>query len=224
MSSINQLISEIAHSVQQADSVPVRRAIRLGILHARNEAIRRSYTNSNVTDKVLQQRFKLTLTDVSDGDLSNTEGIGLPYTKRTISKVPRPTRLTKGCPFHSVRTAGVSSPVEIAFIKEASSRYYGCLPGMNCVPSYDYINEYIYVDVNRCSELSQLGAVIVESVFEMPQLISTETNEGFDTVSDDDEFLLPEDMVNTVKKLFLETFNPNVVRQTNEVPNPNLVK
>lgn len=224
MSSINQLISEIAHSVQQADSIPVRRAIRLGILHARNEAIRRSYTNSNVTDKVLQQRFKLTLTDIPDGDLYDTEDIGLPYTKRTISKVPRPTRLIKDCPFHSIRTAGVSSPVEIAFIKEASSRYYANLPGMRCVPSYDYINEYIYIDFSRCNELTQIGSIIVESVFEMPQLISTETNEGFDSVSDDDEFLLPEDMVNTVKKLVLETFNPNVIRQTNEIPTPNLVK
>ena len=53
MASINQLISEIAHSVQQADSVPVRRAIKLGIIHARNEAIRRSYGNHNYTDKVL---------------------------------------------------------------------------------------------------------------------------------------------------------------------------
>ena len=61
MASINQLISEIAHSVKQADSIPVRRAIKLGIIHARNELIRHSYANHNYTDKVLQQRFKLLL-------------------------------------------------------------------------------------------------------------------------------------------------------------------
>ena len=59
MASINQLISEIAHSVKQADSIPVRRAIKLGIIHARNELIRHSYANHNYTDKVLQQRFKI---------------------------------------------------------------------------------------------------------------------------------------------------------------------
>lgn len=224
MASINMLISEIAHSVQQADSVPVRRAIKLGILHARNEAIRRSYSNSNVTDKVLQQRFKVTLTDVPDGDLKGTEDLNFPYTKRTTNKVPRPTRLTNGCPFHSVRTIGVTSPVEIAFVKEASSNFYRFLPGMDCVPTYDYINEYIYLDFKRSEELAQLGCIIIESVFEMPHLIPVETFEGNSIYSDDDEFLLPEDMIGTVKKLFFETFNPNVVRQTNEVPNPNLVK
>ena len=45
MASINQLISEIAHSVQQADSVPVRNAIRLGIIHARNRLIRNTYNS-----------------------------------------------------------------------------------------------------------------------------------------------------------------------------------
>lgn len=224
MSSINQLISEIAHSVQQADSIPVRRAIRLGILHARNEAIRRSYSNNNITDKVLQQRFKLTLINVPDGDIFIEDDINLPYIKRTINKVPRPTRLSNGCPFHSVRTLGVSSPVEIAFVKEASANYYKYLPGMNCLPTYDYINEYIYIDINKSPQLAQLGSIIIESVFEMPQIIPIETNEGIQNISDDDEFLLPEDMINTVKKLFFETFNPQIVRQTNEIPTPNLVK
>lgn len=224
MSSINMLISEIAHSVQQADSVPVRRAIRLGILHARNEAIRRSYSNSHVTDKVLQQRFNVIIVDVPDGDIQILNDVNVPYTKRTLNKVPRPTRLINDCPFHSVRTLGVSSPIEIPFVKEASSKFYRFLPGMDCMPTYDYINEYIYLDISRSPHLAQLGSVVVESVFEMPHIIPIETYEGTTLISDDDEFLIPEDMINTVKKLFFETFNPNVIRQTNEIPNPNLVK
>ena len=69
MSSLNQLISEIAHSVQQADSVPVRRAIRQAIIHARNELIRHSYSNHNYTDKVLKQRFTLQIEDFTDDNL-----------------------------------------------------------------------------------------------------------------------------------------------------------
>lgn len=224
MASLNQLISEIAHSVQQADSVPVRRAIRLGIIHARNEAIRRDYSNHNYTDKVLQQRFRLSLIDVPDGDVYNGKLLNLPSIKRTNQKVPRPTRLGIDCPFHSVRTAGVSHPVEIAFIKEASSRYYKSLPGMGCSISYDYINDYIYIDLSRRQDLQQLGSIVVESVFELPHTINIETNDQIEQVDDDDEFLLPEDMINTVKKLFFETFNPEVIRQTNEIPNPNLVE
>ena len=75
MSSIAQIVSEVAHSVKQPDSVPVRRAIKLGIIHARNEAIRRSYGNHNYTDKILQQRFKLTLTDIPDGDLTGSDDV-----------------------------------------------------------------------------------------------------------------------------------------------------
>ena len=115
MSSISQLVSEIAHSVKQPDSIPVRKAIRLSIIHARNQLIRQSYTNHNYADKGLQQRFKLELIDVPDGDLFNSLNLGLDTIKRTKSKVPKPVRLTNNLPFQSVRTIGVKSPVLIPF-------------------------------------------------------------------------------------------------------------
>lgn len=118
MASIAQLVSEIAHSVKQPDSVPVRRAIKLGIIHARNEAIRRSYGNHNYTDKVLQQRFRLTLTDVPDGDLAGSQDIVRDKVKRTTNKVPRPTRLINNLPFHSVRTSGMKNLLRLLLLKK----------------------------------------------------------------------------------------------------------
>lgn len=227
MSSIAQIVSEVAHSLKQPDSVPVRRAIKLGIIHARNEAIRRSYGNHNYTDKILQQRFKLTLTDVPDGDLADSQDVVKERIKRTINKVPRPTRLLNNLPFHSVRTTGVRNTMEIAFVKEASSHYYTKLPGMCPVITYDYINEYIYINIPKDNNLQNLGAIIVESVFEYPHIIQTETVDGkldIDNIDDNDEFLLPEDMIDTVKKFILETWNPNVIRDTNEIPSTNIVK
>ena len=227
MASIAQLVSEIAHSVKQPDSVPVRRAIKLGIIHARNEAIRRSYANHNYTDKVLQQRFRLTLIDVPDGDLAGSQDIVKDRVKRTTNKVPRPTRLTNNLPFHSVRTAGMKNPLEIAFVKEASAKYYVQLPGMCPAITYDYINEYIYINIPEENKLQNLGAIIVESVFEYPHIIQTETVDGkldLDSIDDNDEFLLPEDMISTVKKFVLETWNTNVIRDTNEIPSANIVK
>ena len=226
MASIAQLVSEIAHSVKQPDSVPVRRAIKLGIIHARNEAIRRSYGNHNYTDKVLQQRFRLTLTDVPDGDLAGSQDIVRDKVKRTTNKVPRPTRLINNLPFHSVRTSGMKKPIEIAFVKEASAQYYSKLPGMCPVITYDYINEYIYINIPENSKLTNVGSIIVESVFEYPHLIQTETVDrklDLDSIDDNDEFLLPEDMIDTIKKFVLETWNTNVIRDTNEVPSPNIV-
>lgn len=225
MASINQLISEIAHSVQQSDSVPVRRAIRLAIIHARNELIRQSYSNNHLIDKSLQQRFRCTLIDVPDGDFDSAVNIdGIVKIKRSKQRVPKPTRLVNGLPFHSVRTLGVENPIEIAFTKEAVSKYYSYLPGMQCLPTYDYINGYLYINGTRNQEYSNLGSVIIEGVFEYPFEITEEHFDNNVTYSDDDEFLIPEDFVNSIKKLTLETFNPQIIRDTSEIPTPNLVK
>jgi len=227
MSSINQLVSEIAHSVKQPDSIPVRRAIKIAIIHARNECIRLSYSNNNYTDKVLQQRVRVSLIDVPDGDIAGSKGIVKNVIKRTTNKVPRPTRLTNNLPFHSVHTAGMKTAIEIPFVKEASAKFYSELPGI-CTPiSYDYINEYIYININNNNTFSNLGSIVIESVFEYPHLIEIETVDGkldLSTVNDDNEFLLPEDMIGTVKKLVLETWNAEVVRDTNEVPSENIIR
>ena len=203
MSSLNQLISEIAHSVQQADSVPVRRAIREGIIHARNELIRHSYSNHNYTDKVLKQKYNVAVED------TDTEGV-----KVSTNKIPRPVRFTNNLPFHSVRTLDSVKPIVLCAISEGVRAYYGSLPGMKCSPSYDYYNNKLYV----YGLPKDTDTVCIESVFEYPQ----QAADG--TIDDDDEFFLPEDLVNSVKKLVLETFNPQVVRDTNEIPTPNLLK
>lgn len=225
MASINQIVSEIAHSVQGAYTVPVRRALRLAVIHARNELIRHSFTNHRYTDKVLQQRFRVTIINVPDGDIDGMKLGDVDTIKRTSQKVPRPTRLDNNLPFHSVRTAGVTNPIEIPFVKEASSKYYDALPGMCPILTYDYINDYIYINIKKDPLFTELGSIIIESVFEKPELIATETHDnGFTNISDDDEYLIPEDMVNNLKKLALETYNIQIVRETGEVPNPNLVK
>ena len=226
MSSIAQLVSEIAHSVKQPNSVPVRRAIKLSIIHARNNLIRKSFSNHNYSDKVLQQRFRVSLIDVPDGDIYGSEEIITNIIKRTANKVPRPVRLTNNLPFHSVRTVGVTNPHEIAFVKEASAKFYNSLPGMCPVITYDYINEYIYINIQKGSVLNNLGAIVIESIFEYPHIIETETVEGkldINAIDDNDEFLLPEDMIDAIKQIVLETWNKEIIRNTNEVPAPNIV-
>lgn len=222
MSSLNQIISEIAHITNQADSIPVRRAIKLSIIHARNELIRHSYQNHGYVDKDLQQRFKVELIDVKDGDLYNTENVKLDVIKRTKNKVPRPTRFANNLPFLSVRTAGVENPMEIAFVREASSSFYKYIPGWCNRITYDYINDYIYINTVGANCMNNVNSIIIESVFEYPHTIVTETSDDgildLDSVSDDDEYFIPEDMVNSIKKLVLETFNPSSIRDDNEVP------
>lgn len=175
MSSINQLVSEIAHVAQEPNNNALRVAIKREIIHARNELIRKSYNNHSITDKVLQQRFRLSIIDIPDGDLQGTDGLKLPVIKRTAQKVPRPTRLPHNIPFHSVRTAGVNNPHEIPFAKEASARFNNFLPGMCNLATYDYINGYIYIRLSPSNDIVNLKNIVIESVFEYPHIIEIET-------------------------------------------------
>ena len=224
MASINQLVSEIAHSIQQANSVPVRNAIRLAVIHNRNKLIRQSFEKHNYIDKVIQQRFRISLISVPDGDIHGSNYFELPIIKRSAQRVPRPTRLDNNLPFLSVRTAGFENPVEIAFVKEASSKFYKHLPGFCRNVTYDYINQYIYINTIDDYQFANLGSIIVESPFEYPIEIDEEHVDGSYNYSDDDEFMISEDMIYDLKKLVLDEMNPQIVRQTNEVPTPNLIK
>lgn len=228
MSSINQLVSEIAHVAQEPNNNALRVAIKREIIHARNELIRKSYNNHSITDKVLQQRFRLSTIDIPDGDLQGTDGLKLPVIKRTVQKVPRPTRLPHNVPFHSVRTAGVNNPHEIPFAKEASARFNNFLPGMCNLATYDYINEYIYIRLSPSNDIVNLKNIVIESVFEYPHIIEIETLAGKkisnEFTIDDDEFLLPEDLVGAVKDMVYQRLYLEIHRQTNETTEMNKLR
>lgn len=69
MASLNQLVSEFAHSLGQPNNKALRENIKLLIIHTRNEIIRRSFENHGYVDKVLTQRFKVSLEGLMDGDI-----------------------------------------------------------------------------------------------------------------------------------------------------------
>lgn len=232
MASLNQLISEIAHAVGDPNNIPLRRNIRYAIIHTRNELIRKSYENHNYVDKGLQQRFRVSIIDVPDGDLYNSGILNLPAIKRTKFKVPRPVRFTNGLPFQSIRTTGYSNN-EIAFAKEPSAKFYHHLAGFCNLPVYDYINEYLYFFCHDVDWFKGIGSIIIESVFEQPQLIPEETinslkdnsyNIDNESEFDDNEFLIPEDMIGSIKDIIFKRNLLNIYRETNEVPVDNIVK
>ena len=70
MASISQLVSEFAHSMRQPNNKALRENIKLLIIHTRNEVIRRSYENHGYVDKGLTQRYRVSLIDVNDGDIT----------------------------------------------------------------------------------------------------------------------------------------------------------
>ena len=223
MASIAQLVSEMAHAVRQPNNKALRENLRLLIIQTRNEVIRRSHENHGYVDKILTQRFKVSLTTVNDGDIQLPEGYDdydITKIKRTLQRVPRPVRLTNNLPFDRVSSAGFKTNREFPYIKETSARFRSAVPGLCGMPCYDYINEYIYIfPVNNKS--FDLNTIIIESAFEHPNEISlingTETPDSI--WLDENEYLLSEDMIGQIKEIIYKRDLIDTVRETDEIPN-----
>ena len=225
MASIAMMVSELAHSLGQPNNHALRENLKLLVIQTRNECIRRSYENHSYVDKGLTQRFRVTLTDVNDGDIvlpdSIKDYVNIDKIKRTTEKVPRPVRLTNNLPFDRVSTVGYKTNREIPFIKETVARFRGSLPGMCGAISYDYINDYIYLYPASNNKALNLGAIVIESAFEHPNQIILENGDAneLDVALDDNEWILSEDMVGQIKEIIYKRDLLNQVRQTDEVPN-----
>lgn len=223
MASIAMLVSEFAHSLKQPNNKALRENIKLLIIHTRNEVIRRSFENHGFVDKGLVQRFKVSLTDVYDGEIELPEGmedIDVTLIKRSCQKVPTPVRLTNNLPFDRVSSVGYRSSREVPFIKETSARFRSSVPGLCGMPCYDYINGYIYIFPadNKAFELEK---IIIESAFEHPTEIQIENKEvdNMDVLMEENEFLLSEDMIGQIKDIIYKRDLLSTVRETNEIPN-----
>lgn len=223
MASLSQVVSEIAHSLGQPNNKALKENVRLLIIQTRNELIRRSYENHGYVDKGLTQRFRVTLTDVTDGDIILPEGyedIPIDMIKRTTQKVPRPIRLTNNLPFDRVSSVGYKTSREFPYIKETSARFRSFVPGLCGMPSYDYINEYIYLFPNDNDSID-INQIVIEGAFEKPNLVSIKngTLTEDEMWLDNNEYLLSEDMIGTIKDIIYKRDLLQTPRQTDEIPN-----
>ena len=222
MASIASLVSEFAHSVGQPNNQALRENIKQLIIHTRNEIIRRSYENHNYVDKILTQRFKVSLKNTLDGEITlpeGYEGIKIDTILRTEQQVPRPVRLTNNLPFDRVSTAGFKTNREIPYIKETTARFRSSVPGLCGMPCYDYINGYIYIFPADNRGLT-IGKIIIESAFEQPTPIdvSNGVTTEWDAFMDSNEWLLSEDMVGQLKEIIYKRDLLTQIRETNEIP------
>lgn len=222
MASIAQLVSEMAHAVRQPNNKALRENLKLLIIQTRNEIIRRSYENHGYVDKILTQRFKVTLTDVNDGEVELPEGYEdteVNTIKRTLQKVPRPVRLINNLPFDRVSSAGYKTNREFPYIKETSARFRSAVPGLCGMPCYDYINEYLYLFPANNKPID-LNSIIIESAFEHPNEISliNGTSTAEDIWLDENEYLLSEDMIGQLKEIIYKRDLISTVRETDEIP------
>ena len=222
MASIAQLVSEMAHAVRDPNNKALRENLKLLIIQTRNEVIRRSYENHGYVDKILTQRFKVSLTTVNDGDIQLPEGYedaDIDKIKRTLQKVPRPVRLTNNLPFDRVSSAGYRNNREFPYIKETSARFRTSVPGLCGMPCYDYINEYIYIFPAEGKSFDA-NAIVIESAFEHPNEVSLKngTLSSENMWLDENEYLLSEDMIGQIKDIIYKRDLLHNVRETDEIP------
>lgn len=224
MASIAMMVSELAHSLGQPNNHVLRENLKLLVIQTRNECIRRSYENHGYVDKGLTQRFRVTLIEVNDGDITIPDEIkdyvAIDKIKRTTEKVPRPIRLTNNLPFDRVSSVGYANNREFPYIKETTARFRNSVPGLCGAISYDYINEYLYLYPPRRGTF-ELNQIVIESAFEHPNEISLGNGEitTDNLIYDDNEYLIPEDMYGQIKDIIYKRDLLNQHRETDETPN-----
>ena len=223
MASISQLVSEFAHTIGDPNNKPLREHIKLLIVQTRNEIIRRSFENHGYVDRVLTQRYKVSLTTINDGEIQLFEGYedyNIPTIKRTTQQVPRPVRLTNNLPFDRVSSVGFKTNREFPFIKETSARFRSAIPGLCAMPCYDYINGFIYLFPADNKPL-MINSIIIESAFEHPTTVELENGliDPMSALDESNEWLLSEDMIGQIKEIIIKRGLLNNNRITNEIPN-----
>ena len=223
MASIAQLVSEFAHTLGEPNNFGLKQHIKLIVAQTRNEVIRRSFENHGYVDRVLVQRYKVSLTDVNDGEIELPEGYDdsdITKIKRTLQKVPRPVRLTNNLPFDRVSSVGFKTNREFPFIKETSARFRSAVPGLCAMPCYDYINGFIYLFPSDNRALT-LNKIVIESAFEHPTTIEMDNGlvDPMSILDESNEWLLSEDMIGQIKEIILKRGLLNGNHRTNEIPN-----
>ena len=223
MASIAQLVSEFAHTLGEPNNKGLREHIKLIVAQTRNEVIRRSFENHGYVDRVLTQRYKVSLTEVNDGEIELPEGYDesdITKIKRTLQQVPRPVRLTNNLPFDRVSSVGFKTNREFPFIKETSARFRSAVPGLCAMPCYDYINGFIYL-FPADNKPIMLNKIVIESAFEHPTMIEIDNGlvDAEDILDESNEWLLSEDMIGQIKEIILKRGLLNGNHRTNEIPN-----
>ena len=223
MASIGQLVSEFAHTLGEPNNKPLRQHIKLVIAQTRNEVIRRSFENHGYVDRVLTQRYKVSLTEINDGEIELPEGYDesdITKIKRTLQQVPRPVRLTNNLPFDRVSSVGFKTNREFPFIKETSARFRSAVPGLCATPCYDYINGFIYLFPSDNRALT-INKIVIESAFEHPTTVEMDNGlaDAMNLLDESNEWLLSEDMIGQIKEIIMKRGLLSGNHRTNEIPN-----
>lgn len=198
MASLKELVYELMGARGETDNHILYNRIKRLLIENRATAIRRDIARNGVSDEYVQY-CPIELIKVNAADIPN--GNDTAKVLRSKNRIPSPVRIQNNTPFLYVGTKDLSIPFVYVSsyataIRMRNTDYF------KHITLYAYTNKYIYVYSND----NNIKEISVGSPFINPHLIddsnSTYTKEYVD---DEDEFLLPEDMLLEIKSIILKT-------------------
>ena len=88
------------------------------------------------------------------------------------------------------------------------------------MPCYDYINGFIYLFPPNNKSLD-INSIIIEGAFEHPTEIQIKNGQldDWDVITDNNEWLLSEDMIGQIKEIIYKRDLLSNYRENDEIPN-----
>lgn len=215
MPSLNQYAQQFADSLGRPYDAVLRERIKDLIVQERATFLQRTMDKDGI-DKEYRQTYYATLelvyvNEVTPQGVPQPLGITDKQVYKTTNKIPKPIRWRNYTPFMYVGSEAGNAPYRMGNYYTKSINAF--LPLIGEVIMYDYIDGYIYVFPNYTTE----GAVIplstslrIDEVIQNPRFIRTnsaiESRENCIMFTDDMEFPLPLDMINSLKLSLKELF------------------
>lgn len=195
MATLNQIAYNIMESVGKSDDVALLRRIKMAIKYYRAKLIRQDFERNGLSKDMLQT-FIDNVIKVDEAD-SNCLVIGCTVL-RTEHKVPKPVRL-KGSLFYRVGTIRLKDPAwkEVG-IGELKYQQFNKFTSQ--ATFWYYLNDYIYIITNKKFKYISITGIGADPSEWLDKCVNSA-----DCVSDDEEFPIAADMLDTVLKAIRET-------------------
>lgn len=191
MATLNEIAYSFTESIGKSDDIALVRRVKLAINYYRAKYIRQDFERNGLSREMLQ-RIVIPLIKVDEADSSCVQ-VGCTIL-RSEKKIPKP-----------VRTKGVSQFIRVGTVKLTNEswgeidinevQYISTRKFTKNSTFYYYIDEYIYVVTNKKFKYASVSAVFAEPAKAVEMCINSSK-----CVSDDDEYPIPLDMLDSILK------------------------
>lgn len=191
MASLNEIAYSFAEAVGKSDDIALVRRVKFAIKYYRAKLIRQDFERNGLSrDMLIRIVTPLIKVDEADNPCVKAGCLLL----RTKDKVPKPVRTKGSSLFYRVGGIKLTSETwgevdlnEVKYLQYRTFTKNGTF--------YYYVNDYLYIITNGKFKYASITAVFADPTKAINQCI-----DSAECVSDDDEFPIPEDYLDTILK------------------------